>query len=113
MAQRTSLLIYYIHHGMAVYDLKGNRVGTVKYVKLPAGDVIDAHAMNDAALNRVVEALNTTAHKPVDPREHLYPYGFARLDTGLLRADRYILPEQIRSVSADRIVLKVGRDDLL
>ena len=47
-------------------------------------------------------------------RERLLSEGYIRLDSnGLFAADRYILPEQIASVSGDELVLTVDKDELM
>lgn len=39
-------------------------------------------------------------------------HGFIKLSTGLLRSDRYIMPDQIASVTADKVHLNVALDEL-
>lgn len=51
---------------------------------------------------------------PREMQEKALREGFVRLDAdGLFAADRYIFPEHIDRVDGDRLVLSVGRDDLL
>ncbi|MBI5959465.1 MAG: hypothetical protein HY866_12065 [Chloroflexi bacterium] len=112
MVPETSVLLD-IHPGMEVYDLDNNKIGIVKYVKLPEGYILDVDTMGDDTLRNVVAALTTAAHIPVETREQILQSGFVRLDTGLLHADRYITPDQIRDVFTERIRLRVTRDELL
>jgi hypothetical protein len=54
------------------------------------------------------------ARLPEELRRRLLDRGVIRIDcTGLFAADRYATPEQIASVSADRVTLRVPRKTLL
>jgi hypothetical protein len=112
MAQRTSLLTD-IRPGMDVYDLEGNKVGTVKYVKFPEGDIFDVYADDDTTMKDVVAGLNSAGNIPPEVRDRFLSEGFVKLNTGILRSGRYITADQIRSVSADRVTLRVLRDELM
>ena len=112
MAQRTSLLTD-IHPGMEVYDRYHQKIGTVQYVRVLDDIIIDAHTMDDETFGAALAELSSTVYVPVDTRERLLQGGFAVLDAGPFRPRRYILPEQIRSVSLDQVVLNVTRDRLL
>jgi hypothetical protein len=47
-------------------------------------------------------------------RARLLRHGFIRIDTsGLFAADRYAMPEQLASVSNDRVTLRVTREELM
>jgi len=59
-----------------------------------------------------VAAWNSWANVPLEARERFLADGFVRLNTGVVRADRYILPEHIGSVSDNRVMLRVRCDDL-
>ncbi len=113
MSPQTDLLTH-IFPGMEVYDLEDNKVGTVKAVSLPEGVLADIDALNldDGTLKRIVATLNSVANVPLEEQARFSQDGFVRLDTGRFRADRYILPEHIRSVSADRVRLSVRYNEL-
>jgi hypothetical protein len=47
-------------------------------------------------------------------RARLLHEGYIRMDAdGLFNADRYVLPDQIASVTGDGVVLKVSKDQLV
>jgi hypothetical protein len=111
MAERTDILTT-IHFAMEVYDEENRKIGTVKYVKLPEDSEYDASEMSEESLRNIIKSLNAI-HLPLETRERLLQDGFVVVDTGLLRADVYVQPHQIRSVSVDRIMLRVKRDEIL
>jgi hypothetical protein len=113
MTPRIDLLLH-IHPGMEVYDSKDNRVGTVKYVKLPDSVLtdVDATDLEDSALRQIIAAWNSCADVPPEAREGLLQDGFVKLNSGPLRGKRYILPEHISSISTHQVRLRVERNDL-
>jgi hypothetical protein len=51
---------------------------------------------------------------PQEIQDRLRLGGFIRIDmAGMLRADRYALPEQIAAVHGQKVTLNVSRDELL
>lgn len=116
-----------IYEDMDVYDRAGDKIGEVEDVFLGAVDE-----------NAVAEGLGpATAYDPNPPESHsfvhdlaevftgddelpetlrsrLLRHGFIRIDgSGLFASDYYATPDQIASVSHDRIQLNVSRDELI
>ncbi len=116
-----------VHEGMKVLDRNGKDIGKVNMVRMSG--------VSNTASNRGLGSTTTTSsntavpsdtlvddvasafandHLPEELRERLMHKGFFRLDTkGLFASDRYVLPEQIASVSNDEVHLKVSRDELI
>lgn len=49
---------------------------------------------------------------PQPVRNRLMNHGFIRIAGGLFGSDRYIMPDQIASVSGDRVTLSRSKDDI-
>ena len=111
--------------GMAVYDVHGQMLGSVRSVFLgESSEAARGRGTSPATASRVDprqrglldDFLAVFAHDPVpeELRERLRLHGFARIDcTGLLAPDRYVMPEQIESVGEDRVTLGVSADELI
>lgn len=118
-------LLDQIDEGMRVYDRDNNDIGLVDRVYLgAASDQAYEHGEGPATApdpdypqNRSYrEAANLFApdNLPEELRERLLNRGFVRLNaSGILAADRYIMPEQIDHVENNHVVLKVTRKDLI
>jgi hypothetical protein len=116
----------HVSKGMTVYDARGEAIGTVESVFL--GDVSDEAieqggnaatspdidlSDNKSLVDNIAEAF-VPDDLPREIAERLLNSGYIRLDTnGLLEADRYIMPDQISSISGDSVRLRVSVDDLL
>jgi hypothetical protein len=112
-----------IHRDMDVYDVHGDKVGSVEFVQM--GDEDPANAQIDATSDQRPEihdsALVDTMGRVLAPGEvlpeemiaRLRRYGYIRINFGLLRSDRFASHDQIASVGADRVTLNVPGDALL
>ena len=68
---------------------------------------------DDTLIDNIAEAFRVD-ELPEPIRKRLLHQGFVRLDAaGLFAADRYIMPEQIDSVSGEGLMLNVSRDELI
>ncbi|HZQ10745.1 MAG TPA: hypothetical protein VFD70_29475 [Anaerolineae bacterium] len=110
--------------GMKVYDRDGNEIGTVDRVYL--GEVSpkqDEMGKGPATVeprqptNEVTDVLRRAFSNDDLPevlRNRLLRNGFLHMDAkGILAPDRYVLPDQIASVSGDRITLRASRQELI
>jgi hypothetical protein len=111
---------------MAVYDRSGQEIGIVEVVYMGgASDEAIEQGGNGAISpdidlsgnDMIVESI-AEAFAPDDlPRElaeRSLNSGYIRLDShGLFAADRYIVPDQISSVSNDSVRLRVPGDELV
>jgi len=113
-----------IHKGMTVFDLERNEIGTVEYVQF--GDETDADPgtesttvspalkQRDNSLVGDLMSVFVTDKVPEALRSRLMLSGFVRLESsGLFSSDRYISPDQIRSVEAGHVILNVYKKDLI
>ncbi len=122
-----------IHEGMKVYDRQDNEIGTVESVFFgsvspadadrgqgPAG-VSEADEMRDNtpvlfdfAFSGAVSSAGDEDEARELIRSRLLREGYIEVDgAGLLAKDMYVLPDQVQTVSDDRIHLSVSRDDLI
>jgi len=110
-----------IKEGMKVLDRSGDKIGDVDYVYFgddnPATPEVEAATTSDRepreeTLVDVVAEAFTTDDMPKELRERLKLHGFIKVSTGMLRSDRYAMPEQIASVAGDEVHLNVALDDL-
>ncbi len=115
-----------IHDGMKVYDADQKEVGKVDFVQLsdenprnpvPETAGVSPTVRNDAegdSLVRDIAQVFDPDDIPKEMRSRLMREGFVRVDAaGLFKSDRYIFPNQIKSVNGDKVMLKVNKDDLI
>jgi hypothetical protein len=126
-------LIQNVREGMTVRDRKGDEIGSVRDVFLGAagdttttdpvgptsdlgsevrGDALDA--LDDRFPNLFGgSGTNATAEEEV-LRNRLRREGFVQVDShGLFQGDRYVLPDQIQSVSENTVHLNVEYSQLI
>jgi len=114
-----------IHEGMRVVDKAMRPIGKVETFR-STDEAPDAPEVDAAGISPVLERqrndltglLADLFHPddglPREMQEKALREGFVRLDAdGFLAADRYIFPEHIDRIEADRLVLSVRRKDLL
>lgn len=119
-----SNLLRNVHEGMRVADAAGNEIGTVEWVHLtdedletPQAETVTSGAVAGRERTTLVDFIANAFRVDAIPetlQNRLLRNGFLRMDAdGLFAADRYVLPEQIESVSSDRVMLNVAREDLV
>ncbi len=117
-----------VREGMKVFDRNGKEIGKVDMVRMSGvsnkassrglGSTTtttssDAALPSDTVVDDVASAF-ANDHLPEELRERLMQKGFFRVDTkGLFASDRYVLPDQIGTVSNDEVHLKASRDELI
>ena len=113
-----------IHEGMKVYDRTNAEIGTVEMVKFsdedpttPEVETAGVNPIEEERDDNLVESIARVFRSdelPEELRERLLREGFVLIDAdGLFEAGRYVLPDQIASVSGDRLVLKASKAELL
>ena len=116
-----------IREGMEVYDRNDKEIGKVEGVYL--GEVTEAEnemgegaatadeyemPPDDTLLTDLARAIAPEDEIPDELRERLRREGFVRIDgAGIFNADRYVLPEQIKAVSGNRVLLRTTYDKLI
>ena len=111
-----------VREGMKVLDNRNHEIGTVQWVKLvdedpttgePVEAGLDAEPDQHNLITDIAAAFSGD-DLPEVMRDRLLHDGFIRMDAaGLFNADRYVLPDQIATVSGDSVVLKVSKDELI
>lgn len=114
-----------IDEGMRVYDREDNEIGTVRKVFLGSvteemdergGGPATASSpavRDDTLVDNLVEAFAVDEPLPETIRARLLRQGFIRIDvSGLFASDRFAMPEQIASVSDDRVRLRLTKEEL-
>lgn len=120
-----------VREGMDVYDINEQRVGTVESVAFgsmgaasPGNTIAEATGPatgdnweapgEDTFFEDIAEALYGEEELSETVRSRLLREGYIKIDSsGLFASDRFVLPEQIASISGDRIQLSVPEDDLI
>lgn len=116
-------LLSRIYEGMEVYDSDGEKVGNVDFVRFGEEDTgelgtesattsrtaVDKNTLFDS----LAEVFTDADDIPDTLRERLLRYGYIKIDTGLLKSDRYIESTQIAGVVEDHVNLHVTREELL
>ena len=112
-----------ITEGMKVFDRLHHEIGTVERVQMSDDDpsTPEVEAVEPAPLEMRRETIVDSLAEvfapddlPEEVRERLLQQGFIRIDSaGLFAADRYVMADQIMSVSGDEVTLKVSKDELV
>lgn len=113
-----------VRKGMRVSDSAGKEIGTVDWVHLsdedpdtPQAETVTPGAVDYRERTSLIDFIANAFRVDDVPevlQNRLLRDGFLRVDAdGLFAADRYVLPEQIRSVSDDQVMLGVTKDDLV
>ena len=113
-----------IREGMKVFDSRDHEIGTVERVQFgadnPATPGLEANSIEGmepprdrSIVDNVLDVFRED-DLPKEIHDRLLMQGFVRLDAdGLFASDRYILPDQIRSVLGDKITLTVEKSELM
>lgn len=119
---QTSSSLRFVEQGMRVFDREHHEIGKVDWVQFgdddPETPEVEANGPSgrrtDATLFDVLARAFTADNVPEEVRDRLVHQGFVRIDAdGLFAADRYVMPEQIASVSGDGMTLNVSKDQLI
>jgi hypothetical protein len=116
-----------IEEDMDVYDRSGDKIGEVEDIYLGSvGEDAVSESRGPATaddpdqpgrpsfIQELAEVFTGEDELPEVVRNRLLRQGFIRVDgSGLFGSDYYVMPEQIASVSQDRVQLKVSRDELI
>lgn len=115
-----------VREGMTVYDSDRNNIGSVDAVffgaesdqELAAGTApATATTHRDPSDNAFVESLaevfDPRDQVPDELAERLHYSGYIRIDGGWFGSDRYIMPDQISSVSDESVYLRTKSDHLI
>jgi hypothetical protein len=111
-----------VEKGMRVFDREHHEIGKVEWVQFgdddPDTPEVEASGPSDRGeddtLIDVMAKAFTVDDVPEEVRDRLLQQGFVRIDAdGLFQADRYVMPEQIASVSGDGMTLNVTKDELI
>ena len=122
-----SPILEQVREKMAVYDLGGEKIGTVADVYLGSvSDMADTRGEGSAVAYEpdipgkgslaadIAGVFSSDDELPDVLRSRLLRHGFIRIDSaGLFAVDCYAMPDQIASVSGDRIDLNVLQDELI
>lgn len=119
---QTSPSLRFVEKGMRVFDRERHEIGKVEWVQFgdddPETPEVEASGpstgRDDDTLIDVIARAFSTDNVPEEIRERLVQQGFVRIDAdGLFAADRYVMPEQIDSVSGEGMMLNVTKDELI
>ena len=112
-----------IYKGMKVFDRTQKHIGKVDDFRFSENEdnpdvqpaELDAtdRRHDNSLVENIAEAFGAE-QLPEVLRDRLLTEGYIRLDTdGLFATDRYILPDQIASTTADAVILNVSKDELI
>lgn len=119
---QTSASLRFVEQGMRVFDREHHEIGKVEWVQFGDDDpdTLEVEASgprrdrDDVNLFDVIAKAFTSDNVPEELRDRLVHQGFVRIDAdGLFQADRYVMPDQIDSVSGDEVTLNVTREQLI
>lgn len=110
-----------IQEGMTVYDIHGDKIGTVSFVQFSDEDpdrpgpetasvVVDDTP--DDIVENIAEVFSGDHNLPESLRKRLLRHGYLRIDTGILSSDRFALLDQVVSVTDDEVHLTVESTEL-
>lgn len=115
-----------VYEGMDVYDVEGEKVGTVEKVfvggvagendqqgSAPATTPVPLETRDETFVDDIAEAFDPQHEIPEVVRERLLRHGFIRVEgPEIFEQEQYITPEQIASVTDDEVRLRVSRSEL-
>ena len=119
---QTSASLRNVEQGMRVFDSDHREIGKVEWVQFgdddPDTPEVEASGpsgpRDDDNLFDVIAKAFRSDNVPEELRDRLVHQGFVRIDSdGLFQADRYVMPEQIQSVSGDEVTLNVTKEQLV
>lgn len=99
--------------GMEVYDSGGAYAGTVKAIRLGEGIAKTRESDLLTMDEEISRTLGYRTDLPIEIYPRLYEGGFISLDSGFLRPDVIVVPEQISEIGKDTVFLRVRTDALL
>lgn len=114
-----------IEEGMEVYSSDDHHLGEVQEVffgsvseeedrkGVGAATPDDPRMRQRNFMDDIAEALTGGEHLPEEMHERLLREGYIRIDGGFFSHDHFAMPDQIASVSGDRVILKATKDGLL
>jgi hypothetical protein len=114
-----------VHKGMNVYDRSGDHIGHVEQVyfgedasttqdySAGAATASDPSVVGSNLVVDVAEAIFGEDPLPETLRHRLLKEGFIQVNGSLFASDRYVLREQIASISGDDVHLNVTKDELI
>jgi hypothetical protein len=120
----TISILTQIDEGMTVFDYHGESIGKVKQVQMTdelqrqpgpetAGTTASKPDRENIFLDDIAKVFAGDLELPEEVYRKLLHDGFIRIDTGMFHADRFATPDQIDSVSAEDVYLKVAADELI
>lgn len=117
-----------VREGMGIYDVRDNHIGRVDFVHFGAASETqqelgtgpatnspadDPQMRRDTIIDNIAEAFHPN-EVPEQLENKLLMSGYIRMDAdGIFAADRFIAPDQIASVSENKVFLTVNRDQLV
>mgnify|MGYP000722282074 CR=1 FL=1 len=117
-----------VSEGMGIYDVRDNHIGRVDFVHFGAASETqqelgtgpatsspadDPQMRRDTIIDNIAEAFHPN-EVPEQLENKLLMSGYIRMDAdGIFAADRFITPDQIASVSENKVFLTVNRDQLV
>ncbi|MCA9906648.1 MAG: hypothetical protein KC547_22490 [Anaerolineae bacterium] len=115
-------LTIYVREGMHVFDMNGDKIGKVEFVRMSDEDPSTEYPetvtpgaideQNSSFIEEIADVFTDWPQLPEEMRERLLRSGFVRIDRGLLKSDAIATPEQIARVSEDGVHLNVTEDNL-
>jgi hypothetical protein len=116
-------LIEQVQEGMSVYDVEGEHMGTVEYVKMGDPEALTTRGNEPSVLNGVMPMSNESDEPQVpEPlRSDLVRVGFIKIDgQNLLDTDRYFRADLVDRIEGGKVYMKLperraaveGSDDL-
>lgn len=117
-------ILDHIHEGMAVYDVTDHKLGTVNYIRLTDEDPAQPgpetatfsqtpEPGDNSLVENLAEAFVGDDDLPQEIRRKLLREGYIRVDTGILKADRFVTPDQISHISDEKVYLSVKSADVI
>lgn len=116
-------LTNYVREDMDVFDVNGDKIGEVDFVRLSDEDpsteypeTVTAGSVDDqdsSFVEDIADVFTDWPRLPEEMRERLLRSGFVRIDRGLLKSDVIAMPDQITSVTEDAVYLNAAEDKLL
>ncbi len=118
-AEKGSEVMMHIRNGMRVFDVDGEELGKVEYVRMGdpgAISTVSSQPEQGGLIQGIAGALGAESEPKVPQplRDQLERVGHIKIDgKGWIDTDRYVRSDQIAAVEEDAVRLGVGKEALI
>lgn len=121
-SENKTKMILSVRKSMNVFDVNGEKVGVVQFVRFGDEDLNDPGVETQSVSpdpdedQTLIGWMNDVFAKeeglPEETRARFLRFGYIRIDTGIIGADRYVEADHVASVDGEDVHLSVSKESL-